>query len=114
METATRLGDGRTHALVDCVPVSGKEFAKAPIFFKKVSTLTLKLTLHPTLTLLQGPLSIDLSGTPNICLGNPKARRAARVCASCHCVHCVLRPASLGSNVLSSPPLLGRRLSTQV
>ena len=38
METATRLGDGRTHALVDCVPVSGREFAKAPIFFKKVST----------------------------------------------------------------------------
>ena len=39
METATRLNDGRTHALVDCIPVSAKEFAKAPIFFKKVDTL---------------------------------------------------------------------------
>ncbi|KAL0044021.1 hypothetical protein WJX82_003090 [Trebouxia sp. C0006] len=35
METAMRLGDARTHAVVDCIPVAPKITAKAPLYFKK-------------------------------------------------------------------------------
>ncbi|DBA82399.1 TPA: hypothetical protein ACH3X2_000649 [Trebouxia sp. C0005] len=35
METAMRLGDARTHAVVHCIPVPPKITAKAPLYFKK-------------------------------------------------------------------------------
>lgn len=35
METAMRLGDSRSHALVDCIPVPPAVAAKAPLYFKK-------------------------------------------------------------------------------
>jgi len=35
METAMRLGDARTHAVVDCIPVPPKITAKAPLYSKK-------------------------------------------------------------------------------
>ena len=35
METAMRLSDAHTHALVDCIPVSPAVTAKAPLYFKK-------------------------------------------------------------------------------
>lgn len=35
METAMRLSDARSHAVVDCIPVLPKVTAKAPLYFKK-------------------------------------------------------------------------------
>ena len=35
METAMRLGDSRSHAVVDCIPVPPAVAAKAPLYFKK-------------------------------------------------------------------------------
>ncbi|DBA83040.1 TPA: hypothetical protein ACH3X1_006813 [Trebouxia sp. C0004] len=35
METAMRLGDARTHAVVHCIPVQPNITAKAPLYFKK-------------------------------------------------------------------------------
>ena len=35
METAMRLSDAGSHALVDCIPVSPAVTAKAPLYFKK-------------------------------------------------------------------------------
>ena len=35
IETAMRLGDTRSHAVVDCVPVPPAVAAKAPLYFKK-------------------------------------------------------------------------------
>ena len=35
IETAMRLGDSRSHAVVDCVPVPPAIAAKAPLYFKK-------------------------------------------------------------------------------
>ena len=35
LETAMKLDDLRSHAVVHCVPVPAKVAAKAPIFFKK-------------------------------------------------------------------------------
>lgn len=35
IETAMRLGDSRSHAVVDCVPVPPAVAAKAPLYFKK-------------------------------------------------------------------------------
>ena len=35
METAKRLGDARSHACVEAVPLPPKAFSKAPLYFKK-------------------------------------------------------------------------------
>ena len=35
METAMRLSDARSHAVVDCIPVPPAVTAKAPLYFKK-------------------------------------------------------------------------------
>lgn len=35
METAKHLGDARSHAVVEAVPVSSAVFSKAPLYFKK-------------------------------------------------------------------------------
>lgn len=35
METAMRLSDARSHALIDCIPVQPAVTAKAPLYFKK-------------------------------------------------------------------------------
>ena len=36
METAVRLGDNRSHAQLEAIPVSAQQFSRAPIMFKKV------------------------------------------------------------------------------
>ena len=35
METAMRLSDARSHAVVECIPVGPAVTAKAPLYFKK-------------------------------------------------------------------------------
>lgn len=35
METAMRLSDARSHAVVDCIPVLPAVTSKAPLYFKK-------------------------------------------------------------------------------
>ena len=35
VETAMRLSDARSHAVVDCIPVPPAVTAKAPLYFKK-------------------------------------------------------------------------------
>lgn len=35
LETATRLGDARSHAVVHCIPLPEDAFHRAPIVFKK-------------------------------------------------------------------------------
>ena len=47
LETAVRLGDSRSHAQVEAIPVTGKQFSKAPIMFKKVRAPSRTLTIQP-------------------------------------------------------------------
>lgn len=35
-ETAVRLDDARSHAVIEAVPLPAKAFSKAPLYFKKV------------------------------------------------------------------------------
>ena len=74
METAVRLGDSRSHAQLEAIPVTAKQLSRAPIMFKKVhSCRTCRLLLRDT-------ASREFCGVENVFqTGNKWSLRAPHV-----------------------------------